>query len=435
MPDSALVTTRFGERPGPSARLVTPGAGRTADATLRLTAERAGDTLEWRLLDIAIAGQEAPWDSAARFRTWIGVTPVSVGAVLISTSPDWEGRYLIPLLDRSIPGGARGFFRLGKGSWVRTGPGDAGAAGESEVRRAAGAATLLVIQGVPGELPDWLRDAARQRPAVLFLVRGAGRVPGTDVRAIEPLDGEWFADTPAPPGPIGAALLGIDAREQPPIGRLFRSVTGGSSAALAARRDRVDGSEPMVVLSSDSGRRRAVVLGEGTWRWATRPDEGIALYRGLYEGLGRWLTERVIPRPVELIESGPRAGDSLVWRVAPAVRDLSLRIESPEDGVIWFDSLPEPGERVVGPRIGEGEIRAVATGSVDGDPFRLVRPVHGNASLEYVPRPTSPELRSAVAVRKEVSEHRRDRPPVWPFAIAIVLLCAEWFWRRRVGLK
>jgi hypothetical protein len=124
-----------------------------------------------------------------------------------------------------------------------------------------------------------------------------------------------------------------------------------------------------------------------------------------------------------------------VWRVAPAVRDLSLRLEDPGGNLIWSDSLPAPGERVVGPRIGAGEIRMVATGSVDGDPFRVARPVYGNVSREYVPRPTSPELRSVASARHEASAARRDRPPVWPFAVALALLCAEWLWRRRVGLK
>ena len=26
-------------------------------------------------------------------------------------------------------------------------------------------------------------------------------------------------------------------------------------------------------------------------------------------------------------------------------------------------------------------------------------------------------------------------PPVWPFALSLVLLCVEWLWRRRVGLR
>lgn len=433
--DSTRLVAELDGRTAAVERVPTPGPGRTTEAVFRLAAEARTDSLAWVPLEVRVEDVGEPWDSAARLRAWIGVTSVARGAVLVSTSPDWEGRYLVPLLDRSVPGGARGFARLGPGSWIGTGSGNPALVEESAVRRAAEAATLLVIQGSPAELPDWLDQAARGTKSLLFLVRGSGPVPGTPVSASDPQPGEWFAVTPPPPGPVGASLLGVESGALPPLTRLFGSAAGRFPVALEARLDRLDSPRPAVGLGTDGARRWAVVLGEGTWRWATRRGEGMALYRGLYEGIGRWLTEREVSWPVELLDPAPRAGDSLLWRVAPGVRDLSLRLEEPGGNVLWSESVLEPAGTLAGPPLRTGEARLVVTGSVSGDPFRLERPLHGNASREFVPRTTSPGLRSEPERPVERGGDRPDRPPVWPFAVAVGLLSAEWLWRRRVGLK
>ena len=182
-------------------------------------------------------------------------------------------------------------------------------------------------------------------------------------------------------------------------------------------------------------RRWAVVQAEGAWRWAARGDEGLALYRGLYVGMIRWLVERTAPQPIQLSDPYVRAGDSLQWRVAPEVRDLAMQLEDASGDVVWSSSPPDSVTRITGPPLERGDARFIATGTTRGNPFRIARPFHVNARLEEMPNHIGPVLdvgHDAAAGGRTVPG---SDPPVWPFAAAIVLLCVEWLWRRKIGLR
>jgi hypothetical protein len=432
--DSVRVTLAFGtERV--SAVVDVPAAGRSTEATFRVAAGVGSDSAEWRPLDVRLQGQQEPWDSATRSRTWVRVTPEPTGAVVISLRPDWETRYLLPVLERSTPGGARAFVRVGDDSWVQAGPRPRAGVSESRVRSAAASAHLLVLQGDPGDLPSWLAARAARQRAVLYLVTGTGQVPGTGLAAVARVPGEWYAGVPPPPGPISAHLLGTDAKDLPPLTSLYELAGARVETVLSGRRDRRGTRLPLAVIGSGGSRRWAVVGGEGTWRWAARGGEGLELYRGLYSGVAGWLVQRTSLRPVEATAVHWRAGDSMRWRVAPQVRDLALHLTDSTGALVWADTIVEPGLRAAGPPLEGGPARYEATGSVAGVPFRVAAPLHGNAHRELVPRSAGRPLDAAGGRRSSSRSLPGREPPVWPLAAAIALLCVEWLWRRKVGLR
>jgi hypothetical protein len=433
--DSIQVTLDFGQDLSDATTVELPAQGRSVEATFRVPVGPASDSTEWRPLDVRVEGGVPPWDATARARSWVAVTPEPTGAVMVSLDPDWEARYLSPVLERSAPGGARVFLRVGDGVYIRAGARPAGGIPEASVRQAAEAATLLVLQGDPSNLPAWIESTARRRPAVMHLVRGTGLVPGTGVMVEEALPGEWYAETPPPPSPVSAHLLGVELVDLPPLSRLYGSTGSVDGSVLSARRDRQGGPRPVAVIGSTEGRRWAVVNGEGAWRWAARGDQGLALYRGLFAGITRWLVERTAPMPVQLSDLSPRTGDSVRWRVAPNVRDLAIRLEDSSETVVWSDTSLGSATAITGPPLERGEARFVATGNAGGVPFQIHRPFHVNAGAEELPNAAGPPL----DVRPDDMVGERNvagsEPIVWPFAAAILLLCAEWLWRRRVGLR
>ena len=433
--DSVRVTLDFGTGETEQATVEVPAAGRSVEAVFRVHAELASDSTEWRPVDVTVEGAVPPWDSGARARSWVGVSPEATGAVMISTDPDWETRYLLPVLDRSVPGGARVYLRVADGTWVRSGIRPAGGVPEASVRRAAESATLLVVQGDPSDLPGWLESAARRRPAVMHLVRGTGPVPGTGVSVQEVLPGEWYVRTPPPPGPVSAHMMGVDPQDLPPLSRLYGSTGRAGGSVLSGQRDRRGSASPIALLGPAEERRWAVVQAEGAWRWAARGDQGLALYRGLFAGMIRWLVERTAPQPIQLSDPYVRSGDSVRWRVAPEVRDLAMRLEDASGTVVWSSSPSDSATTITGPPLERGDARFVATGATGESQFRIARPFHVNARLEEMPNPVGPPL----DVRPDDAADGRaapgSDPPVWPFAAAIVLLCVEWLWRRKIGLR
>ena len=433
--DSIQVTLDFGRDVSGATTVELPAQGRSVEATFRVPAGPASDSTEWRPLDVRVEGVVPPWDATARARSWVAVTPEPTGAVMVSLDPDWEAKYLSPVLERSAPGGARVFLRVDEGVYIRAGVRPVGGIPEASVRRAAEAATLLVLQGDPSNFPGWIEATARRRPAVLHLVKGTGLVPGTRVTVEELLPGEWYAEMPPPPSPVSAHILGAELLDLPPLSRLYGSTGSVDGSVLSARRNRQGGQRPVAVIGSTEGRRWAVVNGEGAWRWAARGDQGLTLYRGLFAGMTRWLVERTAPMPVQLTDLSPRTGDSVRWRAAPNVRDLAIRLEDGSETVVWSDTSLDSATAIAGPPLGRGDARFVATGNAGGAPFQIHRPFHVNAGAEELPNAAGPPLNVLPDEIAGESNVPGGEPLVWPFAAAIVLLCAEWLWRRKVGLR
>ena len=432
--DTLAVLVTLGSDTLRAGAIEAPADGRTARARFRIPVSGAADTAEWRPLDVIVGASPAEEEPSAHARRWVLVTPEPTGAALISLDPDWEARFLAPVLERSVPGGVRVFLRSGPGSWIEGGTRPFGGVTEARVRAVAGAASMLAVQGSPSAFPPWLRSIVAGKPAVMHLVRGSGTLAGTGMTIERALTGDWYVETPAPAGPVSAHLLGASASGLPPLSVLRGAVGASGAAVLEARLGRQGSTRPVALLVAEGERRLAVVLGEGGWRWAARGGEGLSLYRGLYSGIARWLGERMAGAPVALADASPRAGDSLRWRAAPEVRDLEIRVEDASGTQVWTRETSGSVRSVSGPPLEAGDARFTATGRSGDEPFRLEVPFHVGASREDLLIVVGDPL-DVDPARAPTEPSPGSGPPVWPFALSIALLCAEWLWRRKSGLR
>jgi hypothetical protein len=155
----------------------------------------------------------------------------------------------------------------------------------------------------------------------------------------------------------------------------------------------------------------------------------------LYAGIARWLGERRAGIPVELADRSPRAGDSLRWRAAPGVRDLHVRVEDASGTALWASETSGSVRSVSGPPLGAGDARFTAKGLSGDEPFQLEVPFYVGVSREDLPVVVGTPLDVYPADAERERTPPGSDPPVWPFALSIALLCAEWLWRRRSGLR
>lgn len=416
-------------------RVARPDPGRSLRLSIGVASPPVSGDPEWRWFEVGLAPGADPLLPGARVRVPVELVPAPRGAVIVSVDPDREPGVLLPVLERASAGGARGFVRLADGRWASVGARPSPVP-ETEVRRAAGTADLLVVQGGPAGLPAWLASAASTRPLLLF-ARGPGAVPGGVGRVGGVRPGEWYPESPVPSSPVAGYLGGVDLSALPPVAGLHEA--GGEAwAALAVSRDRRGDPLPLVVGVDAGAGRRVVVLAPGTWRWGARTGRAREVYRALFAGVAGWLQAREAREPVT-VEPGP-PGDpaGLVVRTSPGVRELVVSIRDSSGTEVARDSIAEPGREI---RIGvetAGDLTAVASGRLDGRSFRRITPVRRpGAAAELTGRPVGPALaerggRSALEAR---SGGPRTGPPIWPFALAAAMFCGEWAWRRRIGLR
>lgn len=419
-------------------RVAVPSAGRSIEAELPVVLHASGDSSTWVRLEARLPEGSDPFGTADRSAAWIEVTPGARGAVLVSADPGWESRFLLPLLERVVTGGARGYLRAGKGRFLRLGPRPE-VEPVARVARDAREADLLVVVGPPRGLPAPIAAAARAHPRRLLLPEESGGVPGTSVTLTDALSGEWFPAAKPPASPVAPLLAGISADTLPPLAALF-GVTGSSEwSPLSLQRERRGPARPALVAGAgpQAGQRWAVAAGAGYWRWAFREGQAARLYDGLFGGVVGWLLQASPGRPVEVEGEGqPVAGRPLRLRIAPGVRRLRVTIADSAGRTAWSDSSPSPPSTLATPPLTAGRYRLAATGLGPAGEFRFARPLELSPGRELQPTPIRAALEIAGRPLAGAARTESAGPvPVWPFALAAVILCAEWAWRRRVGLR
>jgi hypothetical protein len=410
-----------------------PDPGRTMRVPAMVVAPPVdGSSSSWQPFDVQLSPDADPIGTPVRHRVWVEVVPTAAGALIVSADPDWEPHFLLPVLNRSVAGGARAWLRLGSDTWVRSGTDRIVRADDARVRRDASAARLLVVQGHPSNLPAWLTALLERHPRVLFLARGQGSVPGTSVSIGQPQPGEWFAGGAPPPSPIAGFLQATDYPALPPASRLY-GLSGFDWAPLEMRRNRAGQPLPPVGTQRLGSRRRAVVGAEGLWRWASRSGPARQAYRSVFAGLAAWLLEAPDGQPVLLDESRLSQGERVAWRIAEGVTDLTLTLRDSTGAVFWADTIPQPDSVVAGPATPSGSLSYEGRGTVSGELFRSGGPLEVEGpERELAARPAGPLL--AVNSSGAGGSAAADRA-IWPFVLAALLLCTEWFWRRRIGLR
>lgn len=414
-----------------TARIAAPSTGARTVASIPLPASGS----ERRARFTARVG--APGDAFALDDEAVAYANIGFragGLVLVSASPDWEPRYLLPVL-REVTGlPATGYLRAGADRYVRLGrAADRGSPADSaSVRAAAEEATVLVVHGVTADTDPWLRALieAPGRRLVLPIDRDGAALVGLTTGS--PRDGEWYASPDVPTSPIAGALAGADFQGLPPLSRLLVPEGSTPPGPLLVQLRGAGAPESALHLDDRPDGRRVVTLASGFWRWAAR-DAGRDPYRRLWSGVVGWLLS---DRSTAVAQTRPRAsvveqGSPVLWNVGAD----SVRIEvSGSAGIVVDSVVPGGAPANTGP-LPPGLYGYTVTSGADT--LSTGRFDVSAASDEMLPAPTEPSAPTQVAsaLGGERGTGRPLRTEPWPYLLILSLLCVEWVVRRRSGLR
>jgi len=349
----------------------------------------------------------------------VDVSPAA-GAVFVSTSPDEDARYALGVLRGALALPTRGYFRVAPGQWRVDGT--LTPVSETDVRRATAIAPLVVLQGDTAVFGPPLA-ATRGSLALLVPASVAPSAPASD---------EWYA-TAAPPSPIAAALSGVPWDSLPPLDVAPVAPTIGSNGwqGLQAKRGRRVDQRVVVSGGTVAGRRMVIVAASGLWRWRFRGGMSADVFAALWGGVFDWLAaERRDQRPAIPADPLVREGDPVRWRRGGSDSTVTVvltprnRAGHAPDSLLLSFSAGSPTSESPPLPAGEYDVRT-STGSA----LLVVNP-----SREWLPRVASVQAGAVrgVALAGAVPHLRSF---AWVYVAVVLLLCVEWLWRRRIGLR
>ena len=337
----------------------------------------------------------------------------AAGAVLASTSPDFDARFVLPVLRGAVALPTRAYYRVAPGQWRQDG--SLAPVDERTVKGAMHDAPLAILHGDT----SYFGAPRSAMTGSLALI-----VPSGDT------SGEWYA-VDAPPSPLAGALAGIVWDSLPPMSVSPRAPTGEWDALTVARARQYD-RRSMVAGGSAGGRRVVVVSASGLWRWQFRGGASADAFVALWGSIFDWLSaERPDPRAAMPAEGVVRAGDPVRWRRGTgASRDSLVRVVLRRRGTTRDDSLTL--------RFGVGATVAqtdpMAPGVYDVRVTGGAAVLVVNPSRELLPRASAVKAGS-VGGATAFGDQPRLRDRWWSYVLLIVALCAEWLLRRKRGLR
>ena len=424
--------------------------GLLATATIRLPAPRDTGWVRYRLV-ASLPGDQFEADDAKSAFT--EVDPTEGGLVLLSLQPDWEPRFLLPVLSQITGLDSNGFLSLSGGRYLRLGSGSevGPPVDEAEVRELLAGADFVVLHGLGAGAPDWVRTTLAEAPrAIVFPSDPAGALI-SGVEASGHLDGEWYATPDLPPSPLAASLSGADLTGLPPLTAILpRRTPGTVPTPIPLQRQGSGPVEAGLVLNENLGRRRAVVLASGFWRWAFREGPDREAYRRLWAGVAGWLLASAPQDGATPVRPEKRVWSSrelMAWRAPGLIgRNVGFALsvknsvgDSAGDSLVLDTTVVVDGAGLVRTRalpVAEYSYRITLAGE-DGSigDGRIESEGH---SLELLRQPVdiSPEASDAA---EGAPSRARLGPPLrthpGPYILILVLLSAEWIGRRRGGLR
>jgi hypothetical protein len=332
-------------------------------------------------------------------------------AVLVSTRPDLDSRFMTTVLRGAISLPTRAYLRIAPGEWRLEGP--LTPVSEDDVRRAAREAPLLVLHG----------DTAQF---------GAPRAVSAGALALVPnvrdTVGEWYP-VAAPASPISGALSGIAWDSLPPLVAAPSPSRGDWEGLIVARARRFD--RRAVIVGVERPRRIVTISAAGFWRWRFRGGSSADAYDALWGSIFDWLAaQRADARAAVPAEALVREGDVIRWARGSGTDSVVLVRLQRRDAPTGIDTVTLRFSEAS--TVAESSpLRAgVYDVSVTGGTAILVV----NRSRELLPR--APAVQPGrVGEGAVVGERPRLRDSGWPIVIALAALCAEWLLRRRSGLR
>jgi hypothetical protein len=313
------------------------------------------------------------------------------------------------------------------------------------VRRAAQNADLLVVHNASKSMPAWLAAAipAARRLLVLPGSDAAGLVLPVQVTLATADD--WFVSAEVPASPLAPLLAGLRADDVPPLEALhLASAPPGAWSPVTVTRGRRGRPSPLVLAAEEGGKRWAVALGSGYWRWAFLGGSAADVYNRIWSSLGGWLTrdakgaEVAILRPVErvvlrgeAVRFVSRAGglDSVRLRITPANGAVAMSVTARADRDTATLGVLPPGTYRYDATGHSGEAIERAAGELTVESYS---PEFARARAALADGGAAAEaLRAGV----RASETRPLHTSWVPYALLLLLLAAEWILRRRWGLR
>jgi len=422
-------------RPVAERRIAAPSAGLRMRVPVELPTPAEAGRL--RYTSRVVADRDAfPSDDEAVAYASVGTEERAL--VVLSVRPDWEPRYLLPILEEvtGLPG--LGYIRVGPDSYVPMGRAldRGGPADSATVRRAAEDAALLVLHGLGATGEPWVRALVdRPGPEAVLLDDPVGALL-MDIPSGELRDGEWYVSSDIPTSPIAGSLVGTVFQGLPPL----------SSVLLPTDPARVRGSlfiqlrgagplEAAVHLEERPSGRTAVLLASGFWRWAAR-DSGRDAYRHLWSGIAGWLlagesVPGAQPRPTRwVVERGEPVAwsapvDGVQRRVIVTRGDTAVAEVDALDRSAFQSGILPPGQygyRVEG---AAGDTLAVGRFDVSSSTAEMTAPAAVPEAQSQGSAGSTGDERAGTPLRTEP----------WPYLLVIGLLCGEWIGRRRSGLR
>jgi hypothetical protein len=423
-------------------QIATPSEGRLVSATLSFNASGPPEGGLVRY-DVALETPDSIPDDDVR-SAYVFVSEEPAGVAIISFLPDWEPRFLHPVLAQALGLPVRTFLRVPNGSYFRGGDGlEAGTrVDEAAVRRALAQADLVVVHGVTENAPAWWREIASRSARVILFPADALGEPYEVSRGT---DADWYVSSDVPASPIAGFLQGVNMGEIPPLETLFNaSPPPNAWTPLHAGRSRRGGRNPVLFAYEAGNRRLAVALGTGYWRWAFRGGDSRELYTRLWGALAGWIAQdhaQVAGAAIRPVDRTVARGEGMRW-VTPGLAVDSLRVEITDGAGRTTSSVvrPQRGDTTITSVLAPGHYRYSARAFVDGnDAAQSSGPITVEAySPEFMDATADLSgLRSAPAALAGTTPGagRPLHAYIWPYIILILLLCAEWIFRRRWGLR
>lgn len=331
-------------------------------------------------------------------------------AVLVSTRPDLDARFMTTVLRGAISLPTRAYFRVAPDEWRLEGP--LTPVAEAEVRRAVREAPLLVLHG----------DTAYFGSPRSVASGALALVPG-----VRDTLGEWYP-VAAPASPVASAVSGIAWDSLPPLAAMgpARGEWEGLIVARARQFDR-----QAVIAGVERPRRVVTVSASGFWRWRFRGGRSADAYDALWGSIFDWLAaQRADARAAVPADAIIREGDRIRWlRGTVGDSTVTVRLQrrgdpSRSDSVaLHFGASGSVAES------GPLEAGVYDVGVAGGNALLVV-----NRSRELLPR--APTVQAGNIGESAVrGERPRLRDENWPLLLALIALCAEWLLRRRTGLR
>jgi hypothetical protein len=343
-------------------------------------------------------------------------------AVFVSTSPDIDVREVLTVLRGALDVPTRAYLRVAPGVWRVEG--SLASVSEAEVKARAATAGMLIVHGdTAWRAQSGNRTAAARAlwvPAPPTQIARAGELTRTP---------EWYA-TAAPPSPLMGALASLPYDSLPPV-TLAGAATGGEPV-LTVRLGKQGTAQTAIAAREANGTRTVVISGSGYAGWALRGGRSREAFTALWGAIFDWVSAgRGDLRAARPVTGVLRAGDPVTWRRGGADSVVPVRLSA-------RGAVPTrvPGDSLLlrfGARY-ETLSAPLAAGVYDAQTAGGVSVLVVNASREWVPR--APAVVAGPLARGSAgSDAPRLADAGWPFALALLLLCAEWIARRSSGQR